>query len=91
MEFLGGCAFLALEHSLRFEIIFRMAVAAKYRHAISSESNTLLKLCRDITDEDWFDRHMKEMEDMLPIEDEFYILECMELGYQKAVERMAVK
>ncbi len=91
MEFLGGCAFLALEHSLRFEIIFRMAVAAKYRHSISSESNTLLKLCRDITDEDWFDRHMKEMEDMLPIEDEFYILECMELGYQKAVERMAVK
>lgn len=90
MAFLAGCAFLALEHSLRFEILFRMAAAAEYRHS-SPYGRSVLRLCMELTEEDWFDSHMEELEDMLPIEDDYYILDCMELGYTKAVERMAVK
>ncbi len=94
--FLSGCAFLALEHSLRFEIILRMMAAVNTAGRASvgmnlrrQGRNPVLETCMRIAEEDWFDARMKAMEEMLPIPDEDYVLYCVNLGYTKAVERMA--
>ena len=96
--FLSGCAFLAVKHSLRFEIILRMMAAVNTveraplgRNLRRRGRNLMLETCMGIAEEAWFDARMEEMEDMLPIPDEGYVLYCLDLGYRKAVERMAVK
>lgn len=86
--FLSGCAFLALRHSLRFEIVLRLLVACDFRYAGRSQT---LQTCMEIVEEDWFDARMEEIEEMLPVLDEVYILWCLEHGYEKAAERMAVR
>lgn len=85
---ISACAFLALEHSVRFEILLRLMAAIDYRY---QGRNLMLATCKGVAREAQFDGRMAELEDMLPIPDENYILWCLEYGYPKAVERMAVK
>ena len=51
----------------------------------------MLSTCMGVAEEGYFDAHMEQLEDMLPIPDENYIIWCLEYGDTKAVERMAVK
>lgn len=86
--FLAGCAFLAVRHSLRFEILLRILSACDFRYAGRSLT---LQTCMGIAKRDWFDARMEEIEDMLPILDETYLLWCLEHGYQRGAARMAAK
>ena len=83
-----ACAFLALRHSVRFEILLRLTAAVDYRY---QGRNIMLFTCMGVAEEAYFDIHMAQLEDMLPIPDENYIIWCLEYGYMKAVERMADK
>lgn len=85
---LSACAFLALRHSVRFEIILRLMAAIDHRY---QDRNLMLATCRGVSEEEYYDTHMAKLEDMLPIPDENYIIWCLEYGDTKAVERMAVK
>ncbi len=84
------CAFLALRHSLRFEIIFRLMVAMDSLND-RGWKDCALRTVRGIADEEYFEGCMDEIEDMLPILDEDYILWCLQAGYDRGVRRMAVK
>ncbi len=86
--FLATCAFLALEHSIRFEIMLRLMVAVDYRF---SGENAALDACRQSVEEDWFQIHMEEIEEMLPIEEDKYIRWGLHTGCKEVVARMAVK
>ncbi len=85
---LSACAFLALRHSVRFEILLRLMAAIDHRY---QGRNLMLATCMGVAEEEYFDARMEELEDMLPISDENYIIWCLEYGYTRAVERMAVK
>jgi len=85
---LASCAFLALRHSVRFEILLRLMVAMNFRFL---GSDPVLDACRGITEEEWFDARMDEIEDMLPIQDDTYVLWGLHAGCRSVVERMAVK
>lgn len=85
---ISACAFLALRHSARFEILLRLTAAIDYRY---QGRNLMLSTCMGVAEEGYFDAHMEQLEDMLPIPDENYIIWCLEYGYTKAVERMAAK
>lgn len=82
------CAFLALRHSVRFEILLRLMAAVDYRY---QGRNLMLATCMGVAEEAYFDTQMAWLEDMLPIPDENYVIWCLQYGYTKAVERMAVK
>ncbi len=86
--FFTACAFLAVRHSMRFEILLRLAAATEYRFA---DRKFVLDTCRGIVEEDWFQARMAEMEDMLPIEDEDYILWALKTDCQAVAERMTAK
>ncbi len=85
---IAGCAFLALSHSVRFEILLRLMVAADTMYA--GRENTALETCMGITQEDWRDARIAEVEEMLPIEGACYVLWCMRAGYDSGVKRTAV-
>ncbi|MDE6054096.1 MAG: hypothetical protein K2G55_10110, partial [Lachnospiraceae bacterium] len=76
-EFLAGCAFLALWHSVHFEILFRLTLARKiiYKNCIEA-----LDTARAISEDDDFHAKMDEIEEMIPILDEDYIIWCL-YGY----------
>ena len=86
--FIAGCAFLAVRHSLRFEILLRLAVAVHYRYR---GRNIALDTCLGIVQEDWFHARMEELDEMLPMEDDNYIYWCLNTGCREEVARMAVK
>lgn len=86
--FFTACAFLAVRHSLRFEILLRLAIATEYRFV---DEKIVLDTCRGIVEEDWFQARMAEMEDMLPIEDEDYILWALKTDCKAVAKRMAAK
>lgn len=83
-----ACAFLALRHSVRFEILLRLMAAVDHRY---QGRNLMLATCMGVSEEAYFDMQMAQLEDMLPIPDENYVIWCLQYGYTKAVERMAVK
>ena len=84
---IAGCAFLAIRHSVRLERLLRLMVAADTRYA--GRENTALKICMEIAQEDWREKQMADIEQMLPIEDDQYVLWCMRNGYGSGVRRMA--
>ncbi len=85
---LAGCAFLAIRHSVCFEIILRILVAVDYRY---QGRDKVLNVCKDITEEAWFQDRMEEIEEMLPIQDDRYVRWSLKAGCEATVARMAVK
>ncbi len=74
VTFHAGCAFLALRHSVRFELLFRLMLA----HGSSFKNEiTALNTARAIVDDNIFHQNMELIEDMLPIPDEDYIIWCL--------------
>lgn len=88
MRFVAGCAFLALKHSVRFEILFRLMVAVDSRY---QGQNTALEISKEIVEDSTFHASMEEIEEMLPILDEDYIIWCLQAGCDMEIGRMAVK
>ncbi len=77
VTFLAGCAFLAVRHSVHFEILFRLTLAEgfQYRNRIAA-----LDIARAIVSDEDFHANMEEIEEMIPILDEDYIIWCL-YGY----------
>lgn len=77
VTFLATCAFLALRHSVHFEILFRLALAEgfQYKNRIAA-----LDTARAVVADEDFHAKMDEIEEMLPILDEDYIIWCL-YGY----------
>ena len=71
VTFMAGCAFLALRHSVRFELLFRLTLGYgfSYKYHINA-----LQAVRALTDDEGFHAHMDIVEEMLPISDEDYRL-----------------
>ena len=68
VTFMAGCAFLALRHSVRFELLFRLTLG----HGSSSKYRIdALNAVRALTDDEGFHAHMDIIEEMLPLSDEF--------------------
>lgn len=74
VAFLAGCAFLALRHSVHFEILFRLALAEGFTYKNRIEA---LDTARAIVEDDEFHARMEEIEDMIPLLDEDYIIWCL--------------
>ncbi|MDE6621882.1 MAG: DUF4132 domain-containing protein [Lachnospiraceae bacterium] len=77
VAFVAGCSFLALRHSVHFEILFRLTLGEgfAYKNRIRA-----LDIARGIVGDDDFHANMDEIEEMLPILDEDYIIWCL-YGY----------
>ena len=88
VRFVAGCAFLALKHSVQFEILFRLMVAVDLRY---QGQNTALETGKEIVEENTFHASMEEIEEMLPMLDEDYIIWCLQAGCNVEIGRMAVK
>ncbi len=84
---IAGCAFLAIRHSVRFEKLLRLMVAADVQYA--GRENTALQICMKIAGDDWWDERMAELEEMLPMEDDQYVTWCMWVGYDRGVRRVS--
>ncbi|MDE7416468.1 MAG: DUF4132 domain-containing protein [Lachnospiraceae bacterium] len=80
VAFLAGCAFLALRHSVHFEILFRLTLAEGFTYKNRIEA---LNTARAISEDDDFHAKMDEIEEMIPILDEDYIIWCL-YGYPSA-------
>lgn len=89
LKIFAGCAFLALLHSERFEMVLRLMVSACYYQSFNN--NMALDACLEFTNQEWFDAQMSRIEDMLPIEDSEYILWCLAKKQEAALIRMASK
>lgn len=88
VRFVAGCAFLALKHSVQFEILFRLMVAVDSRY---QGQNTALEIGKGIVEDNTFHASMEEIEEMLPMLDEDYIIWCLQAGCDMEIGRMAVK
>lgn len=89
LKIFAGCAFLALLHSERFEMVLRLMVSTcYYQHG---RNNMALDACLKFTSQEWFDTQMNRIEEMLPIEDKEYILWCLERKLEATLMRMASK
>lgn len=86
MAFLPWLAFLAVEHSDRFVSMIRLAVALDDR----AVPNLPLDNCLAAGD-DWFHRHILELEKVLEIPDDAYARWALLRRQAKILERMAVK
>ncbi|MDE6365692.1 MAG: DUF4132 domain-containing protein [Lachnospiraceae bacterium] len=106
VTFSAGCAFLALRHSVRLELLFRLTLGhgVSFRYHIDA-----LDAVRALTDDEGFHAHMNLVEEMLPTSVEDYIIWCLYgrptgasaqekifLNYRHAeceaeIQRMAVK
>lgn len=87
----AACAFLALRHSLRFEIIIRLMAAMDSLNANDPRwADCALRTVKGIVDEEYFEECMDQIEDMLPMLDEDYIFWCLQAGYDRGVRHMAV-
>lgn len=74
VTFHAACAFLALRHSVQFELLFRLMLA----HGSSFKSHIeALDTARAIAEDTIFHETMEQIEDMLPILDEDYIIWCL--------------
>lgn len=74
VTFHAACAFLALRHSVQFELLFRLMLA----HGSSFKTNIeALDTARAIVEDTVFHETMEQIEDMLPILDEDYIIWCL--------------
>ncbi|MDE6219172.1 MAG: DUF4132 domain-containing protein [Lachnospiraceae bacterium] len=83
VAFVAGCAFLALRQSVHFEILFRLTLGEgfAYKNRIRA-----LDIARGIVEDDDFHATMDEIEEMLPILDEDYIIWCL-YGYPSDAEQ----
>ena len=88
-----ACVFLALRHSERFEILLRLTVAMDFqsRWRVHAPGSYTLDICRGIAGDTWFQERMAEIEEMLPVSDEAYILWALQAGCEETAARMAVK
>lgn len=73
VTFLAGCAFLALRHSVRFELLFRLTLGHGFSYKYHIDA---LDTVRALTD-DGFHARMDLVEEMLPISDADYIIWCL--------------
>lgn len=74
VTFHTACTFLALRHSVQFELLFRLMLA----HGSSFKTNIeALDTARAIVEDTVFHETMEQIEDMLPILDEDYIIWCL--------------
>lgn len=74
VTFHAACAFLALRHSVQFKLLFRLMLA----HGSSFKSHIeALDTARAIVEDTVFHETMEQIEDMLPILDEDYIIWCL--------------
>mgnify|MGYP002509877763 CR=1 FL=1 len=74
VTFHAACTFLALRHSVQFELLFRLMLA----HGSSFKTNIeALDTARAIVEDTVFHETMEQIEDMLPILDEDYIIWCL--------------
>ena len=74
VTFPAGCAFLALRHSVRFELLFRLTLGHGFSYKYQIDA---LHAVRALTDDEGFHAHMDLIEEMLPIFDEDYIIWCL--------------
>ncbi len=83
---IGICAFLAIRHSVRLELLLRIvsAVDAGYR----GPESTVLKICMEVTGPERFDEQMAEIEKMLPAPDGAYLIWCMKEQYEGGINRV---
>ena len=88
LKIFAGCAFLALPHSERFEMVVRLMVSMCLRNP---GTNIALDACIDLSSQEWFDQQMEHIEDMLPILDEDYLYWCLRQGQEAAILRMSAK
>lgn len=88
LKVFAGCAFLALLHSERFEMVVRLMVSMCLK---SPGTNIALDACAELTDQAWFDGQMSRIEDMLPILDQDYLYWGLKAGQDKTVRRMSAK
>lgn len=74
VAFMACCTFLALRQSVHFEILFRLTLGegVKYKDMIKA-----LDIARMIVADDDFFRNMAEIQEMLPILDDDYIIWCL--------------
>lgn len=74
VAFMACCTFLALRQSVHFEILFRLTLGegVKYKDKIKA-----LDVARMIAADDDFFRNMAEIQEMLPLLDEDYIIWCL--------------
>lgn len=74
VAFMACCTFLALRQSVHFEILFRLTLGegVKYKDNIKA-----LDVARMIAADDDFFRNMAEIQEMLPLLDEDYIIWCL--------------
>lgn len=74
VTFHAACTFLALRHSVQFELLFRLMLA----HGSSFKTHiTALDTARAIVEDTVFHENMELIEDMLPIPNEDYIIWCL--------------
>lgn len=88
--FQTGCAFLALRHSVRFEILFRLMLGEGFNY---KNRITALEIAGGIVEAGDFCANMAEIQEMLPLLDEDYIIWCL-YGNQRSeceaeIQRMA--
>lgn len=69
--FPAGCAFLALRHSVKFELMFRLTLGGGF---IDIYRITPLAIARGIVEDDDYFANMAEIQEMLPLLDEDYII-----------------
>lgn len=74
VTFHASCVFLALRHSVQFELLFRLMLAHGSSFAFQIEA---LDTARAIVEDSVFHENMELIEDMLPIPDEDYIIWCL--------------
>lgn len=74
VTFLAGCAFLALRHSMRFGLLFRLTLGHGFSYKYHIDA---LDTVRALTDDDGFHARMDLVEGMLPISDADYIIWCL--------------
>jgi len=86
MAFFSFLAFLAIEHSDRFAAMLRLTVALDSM----TVQNLPLDTCLAVGD-DWFQRHIQVLEEVLEIPDDRYIRWALSNKQTEILERMAVK
>lgn len=84
---LAGAAFLAIEHSAKC-VSFLCLTAAMDAQI---NKNTTLDVCLKIGDRVWFFDHIEELENLLPIPRESYLLWCLRQGADAPLRRMVQK
>ncbi len=84
----GACAFLAAFHSPCLEKFVRLMVGLELRY---SSRGIVLSSCMDVVEESWYHKQMDRLEDMLPIEEDSYVLWCVSQKCRQTLGRMAAK